>query len=254
MNQTPFIKNIRTKNVLPGIILFFGAGTTPVYALDYLYSPNVEYRELSLEYSGSHTFDAQPDKNAATDHALLIEAGITPRLAIEGAAGFSKGPDNNTKFSEWELETRYQFVESGEYWLDAGLLVAYGFAAQSQQPDSIEVKLLLQKDFGKYTSTANIGFSQELGTYSASGGADYVALLNTRYRYNEYFQPGLEIQSDFGQSSTFRHYNQQEHYIGPAAYGRLFGRMKYQVAYLLGASDAAAQSAARLKLEYEIHF
>jgi hypothetical protein len=254
MNQTPFIKNIRRKSLLPGIVLLFGAGTGSAYALDEIYSPNVEYRELSLEYAGSHTFDDQSDKNAAIDHALVVEAGIAPRWMIEASAGFSKEPDADTKFSDFELETRYQLVESGEYWLDAGFLVAYGFAAQSQQPDSIEVKLLLQKDFGKYTSTANIGFSQDLGTYSASGGADYVALVNTRYRYNEYFQPGLEIQSDFGQSSSFGHYNQQEHYIGPAAYGRLFGRMKYQIAYLFGASDAAAQSAARIKLEYEIHF
>jgi hypothetical protein len=254
MNQTRFIKNRLNKNLLPAVIVFFGAGLGPVYALDEIYSPNVEYRELSLEYSGSHTFDTQSDKNAAIDHALVVEAGIAPRWMIEGSAGFSKDPNADTKFSNWELETRYQFVESGKYWLDAGFLVAYGFAAQSQQPDSIEVKLLLQKDFGKYTSTANIGFSEDLGQYSLSGGPDYVALLNTRYRYNEYFQPGLEIQSDFGQSSTFGHYNQQEHYIGPAAYGRLFGRVQYQVAYLLGASDAAAQSAARLKLEYEIHF
>ncbi len=236
------------------MILLFGAGTGSAYALDEIYSPNVEYRELSLEYAGSHTFDDQSDKNNAQDNALVVEAGIAPRWMIEASAGYSKEPNADTKFSSWELETRYQFVESGKYWLDAGFLVAYGFAAQSQQPDSVEVKLLLQKDFGKYTSTANIGFSQDLGTYSASGGADYVALVNTRYRYNEYFQPGLEIQSDFGQSSTFGHYNQQEHYIGPAAYGRLFGRVKYQVAYLFGASDAAAQSAARLKLEYEIHF
>jgi len=242
------------KSIFATIIVFFATGSAPIYALDEIYSPNVEYRELSYEYNGSNTFDSQSDKNNGQEHELVVEAGVTPHLMVESSAGYSKDPGADLQLTDWEVEGRYQFFEPGQYWMDTGFLVAYDFATQSQQPDSIEVKLLLQKDFGYYTSTANIGFSEDLGQYAASGGPDYVLLMNTRYRYSEDFQPGIELQSDFGQRDTFGHYNQQEHYLGPMAYGRLFAHLNYQVGYLYGISDAAAHSAARLNLEYETHF
>ena len=223
------------------------------FALDEIYSPNVEYRELSLEYNGSRTFDRNSEKNNAQDHELAIEAGLTPRWTLSLSGGFSKEPDASLKMSEAEIENRFQFFEAGENWLDSGLLVAYGYSPLKQTSDHTEVKLLLQKDVGKITNTTNIGFTQSIGKYSA-GGPDYVFLWNTRYRYNDNFQPGIEIQSDLGQDGTINHFNQQEHYVGPAVYGKLLGSMKYQAAWLFGANNNSAQSSARLLLEYETHF
>src|SRR4051812_8586464 len=97
------------------------------FALDEIYSPNVEYRELSLEYNGSRTFDSHADKNNAQGHELVLEAGLTPRMVAEISAGFEKDPDASAKLDHVEIESRFQFVESGKYWLDAGMLVAYDF-------------------------------------------------------------------------------------------------------------------------------
>lgn len=238
--------------------VFFVVKNSPA---DEIYSPNAEYHELSLEYNASRAFDPDPGKNDAVESEVVLEAGITRRLEVEASAVRSKDPGGASHLEAREIEARFQFFEPGEKWLDAGLLAAYSFAAQSDSADSVEVKLLLEKDVGRFTSTANIGFTQDVGTHAEhTSGPDYVFLWNTRYRYSAGFEPGIEIQSDLGHARQLRKFNQQEHYIGPAIYGKLFGPLpsgqaiKYQFAYLFGVSDPAARGVARATVEYEMHF
>lgn len=224
------------------------------YALDEIYTPNVVYREIALEYNGNRTFDSQPEKNNIQEQQYILEVGITPRWMIETSAGYEKVPGEETKLNDIEVETRVQFFEPGEYWLDAGLLIAYGFAKQDQQPDSVEIKLLLQKDVGRFTTIVNIGFSEDIGTYSSAGGPDYALLWNTRYRQSEYFQPGIEFQIDFGQRHSLTRFNEQENYVGPTVYGRLFAHLRYQIGYYYGMTQTTAHNAARVLFEYETYF
>lgn len=86
------------------------------------------------------------------------------------------------------------------------------------------------------------------------GGPERNFLWSSRYRYSRFVEPGLEWQSKLGKTSEDKSYDEQEHYVGPALYGQLVPGVKYEAAYLFGASDASADSAARLHLEYEIAF
>ncbi len=230
---------------------FFAAG--PCWALDEIYSPNVEQGELAVEYSGSRTFDSHSDKNNAQEHEAAMEYGVNSRWEVEGSVGYQKEPQGDVQLDHYEAEGRLQFAEQGKNWADTGLLVAFDEAAHHADANNLEIKLLLQKDIGRFTNTANIGFDQAVGK-NASGGPDYVFLWSTRYRYSELAQPGFEIQSDLGAGQTLQHFGQQQQYVGPALYGRLFSNLHYETAYLFGVSDASAQSAARILLEYEMHF
>ena len=259
--SSPRIRTGTHRAFIAGTLLAMVAGMSQICRADEIYSPNVDYRELSVEYNGSRTLDRNRDKNGAQDNEFVIEAGVTPRLVLEASITSARDPGGPLQTQVREVEARYQFTEPGEAWLDAGLLVAYGFAAQKDDPDALEIKVLLQKDLSSFTSTANIGFSQNVDRHgSQSGGPDYVFLWNTRYRYSGAFQPGIEIQSDLGQAHQLSNFNQQTHYVGPAVWGKIFGPLpngqaiKYQVAYLFGASAAASRHFARATLEYETHF
>ncbi len=232
-----------------------GAQSASAFGLDEIYSPNVEYRELAFEVSHARSFDSDPAKDAAKVGELSFEIGLTPRFVFAVSGEYEGEAGEAMQFKATQIEGRYQFFESGEHWLDAGVLVAYSFAKQADAPDEFELKLLLQKDVGKFTHTANIGFTQNVGKFpQLTDEASYSFAWNTRYRYSQEFQPGFEIQSDLGPSSQLGYLKQQEHYAGPSVQGKLFGHLKYQAAFLFGLTDPAAQRAARLTVEYETHF
>jgi hypothetical protein len=82
-------------------------------------------------------------------------------------------------------------------------------------------------------------------------------LWSSRYRYDSAFEPGFEISSDFGELKNSGSFNDQQHYIGPAAYGKVplgggAGKFKYRVGYLFGVSDAASSGQAVAQMEYEM--
>lgn len=244
---------LRTSYLVLCTVLCTAAGSTSSWALDKIYAPYVEPGEVSLEYSGNRTFDKSPAKNNVQFDQFAVEYGAARHWETEFYANFDKASDTSLKMSGVEWENRFQLAEQGQYWVDPGLLVSYAHALHDEDPDALEIKLLLAKDVGRFTNITNIGFSQDLGPHAA-GGPDYSFLWSTRYRYSEQAQPGFEIQSDLGQGSALRHFGQQGHYAGPALYGRLFGNVKYEAAWLAGVSDAAATSAARALVEYEMHF
>ena len=248
-------RNLRTVAAASVLALFALVKPSSASAVDHVYEPIVTKGEASVEYIGNRTFDSHADKNNVQGQQVEFEYGVTDHWKAIVSGSFAKEPSESLKMEATEFESVFQFGEQGEHWVDSGLLAAYHIATQSHEPDSIEAKLLLQKDVGDFTHTANIGAEKTIGHYSeGTGGPSYSLIANSRYRLGEYLQPGIELQSDFGKGRTLGNYSKQEHYIGPSAYGRLFGKIRYQAALYAGISDAASQGAARFLLEYEMHF
>lgn len=227
--------------------------SSPAFAISRIISPNVHKGELELEYQAVSTFDDDSAKDDDQSHKLELEYGLTDRMKVELEGVFKKEPNADMEFNKIEAATQFQFFEQGEYWLDSGMKFAYSHALHDKDHDALEAKLLLEKTHGKLTHRLNLGLEHEVGG-GASTGFERSALWGSRYRYNKQFEPGLEWQAEFGKASDHHSFNEQEHYAGPALYGEIAPGVKYEAAYLFGVSDAAADGAARLFLEYEMHF
>lgn len=229
------------------------ASAQPALAVDKIYSPQVVQGEGELEYFGVRTFDSDPSKDNLQEHEVSIGYGVTDWWWPELYTLLQRTPEQSLRTAGVQLENRFQLAPAGKYWVDLGLLVAYTRATHSDDPDTLEVRILLEKLSGRILNRLNLGGEQELG-HNARGAPDRVILWSTRYLLDQRFAPGFEVQSDFGRANEARTFNEQEHYVGPAAYGEILPHLKYEAAYLFGVSSAASKGALRLLIEYEAFF
>ncbi|MDI7776533.1 hypothetical protein [Asticcacaulis sp. EMRT-3] len=242
-----------SKSAVALAILGIGAVLAfPALAIDKVYSPNVVKGEVELEYAGSQGFSRDPNKNNAQSHEFEFEYTPTDHIKLELEGSYQRAPGEALKLDAREIGGIYQPFETGEKWADVSLKLMYVKAAQRGDSDAIEAKLLVEKQVGHFLNRANIGFEQPIGAHG--GQADRVILWNTRYLLNEHFNPGFEVQSDFGTASEGKSFNTQQHYAGPGVYGTIVPGLKYEAVYYFGLSKPTARNAARVLLEYEKYF
>ncbi len=219
-----------------------------------VYSPQVTRGEAEIEYAGTRTFDSDKAKNDIQENQFSVGYAFTDYWKTEVyLATFQRGPGQPQDFTANEFENIFQFWPIGKYWVDAGLLASYHLAAKKNTADSVELKLLLQKDIGRFTFLANLGGEREVGSKSTPGN-DLSSAINMRYRWLPYLEPGIELQSGYGTWDDHKSFNEQEHYLGPVLYGKVIPGLKYELGYFAGISNTAATSAIRIKLEYEMYF
>jgi len=222
------------------------------WAIDKIDSPDVEKGELDFEYSGYHTIDTSPDKNNLQETEALVAYAPTDRWEIDAGGFFNREPDQSFQADGILLENFFQFFEKGSQWVDSGMMIALNDTTESGFPKSVETKLLLEKDVGKFINIANVGLEQEVGVH-ASGGPDRTFEWNTQYAFRDDFAAGIEVQSDFGQPNEGLIFSKEQQYIGPGIYGTVLDHFHYEAAYLAGVSNASADSAIRFLFQYQMH-
>jgi len=262
-----FAMNPRRRRVPPGITaavalvccLFVSSNfVREAHAGFKVYYPYVELGELEIEYRGSRTIDGDDSKDNEQKHLIGIGYGFNEWWFSEIYAEWEReaGAGEETAFEAFEWENRFQLTNPGEYWADFGLLVEYERTDSGSSPDKIELALLFAKEFGKFEAAYNLAFEREVG----GGAGDDVELAQAfqlKYRLDRTFEPGIEVFSEFGAIDDMPGFDEQEHYVGPIATGVFpLGdsamKLKYNVGYLFGVSDAAEDGVVKAIIELEI--
>ena len=240
-------------------LFIYAQSLQTAYADKQVYSPFVHKGEWELETKGLYDFDHLKDKNAGQEYKNAIGYGVTDHWATEFYGEFERlaqedgnGNPNfsSVKFTHLEWENRYQLTRHGQYWLDAGLYFAYEIPVRQKDPGQLEGKVLLEKSMNRFTHKANIIFKKEVGGGATEETTAGVA-WSSRFRLSEHLQPGAEYWIDFGELNKHLPYDQQNHQLGPAFYGRINRHIHYDIGYLFGISAAAPLGELKWVIEYE---
>jgi high-affinity iron transporter len=231
-----------------------GAGVDRAYAADDIKYPTVVQGEVELEHRGRVNFDSDPERNKEQTYELGIGYGVTDFWKVEVEGEFAKDPSEKRKFEATEFETIVRALPMGKYWLDLGLFAKYEIANERGSPDEVKFGPILQKPFGPVLVTLNPFFAHEVGSYS-EGSMEFEYGVQARYMWHEQFEPGIEVFGKPGEISGFGRVSDQEHKVGPVAYGRFgfgrYGALKYEAGVLFGVTHGAPAQTVKWLLEYE---
>lgn len=208
--------------------------------VDKVYSPYVLPLEREIEWRWmSRNSD---DRGNQLAQRLGFGHWLNESLTMEFYLLAERDIDDNFKLSGYELETRWMLTEQGQYAADWGLLIELE-KQQNQNNWEFSTGLLVEKEFGKYSATANLFIIYEWGDTIANEWESEIR-AKLRYRLKPAFQPMVELYIG-------------EDYIGlgPALQGlyRFNGQkqLKYEFGFISELSNSVKDHTLRFALEYE---
>lgn len=215
-------------------------------------SPIIEPHELEFE----NNFTLGRDKTLVHE----LEYGFNDWLKLGAEVELAADPGRALHYDATGLEGFLQLTPQGKYWADVGFFVEYEQTALSNDPRSLTVGPLLQKEaqlFGLDTlHTVNALFTKDMGAGSI-GPPRMLIAEQSRIRFDPHFEPGIEY---YGSLSLGAHGPEPQHRIGPMFAGRVgfrelrikaIGGIRYDAAYLRGLTGSSDPNTFRVRVELE---
>ncbi len=203
-------------------------------AVDKVYHPYVQPMEREVEWrmvaaDGDHL------------QRLGIGRSVNDRVFVEGYLLAAEEGDT-FRLEGYELETRIQLSEQGEYAVDWGMIVELEKAHQEDEWE-LATALLMEKQWGRWVGAANLWLEYEWGD-EVKDEFETAMAVQTRYRLSPAFEPAIEF---YGGENTRA--------LGPVAMGDVrFGagkKLHWESGVLFGLSKKTPDAILRLLAEYE---
>ena len=203
-------------------------------AIDKVYHPYVQAMEKEVEWrlvaaDGDHL------------QRLGIGRALTDRIFVEGYLIAAEEGDT-FRLQGYELETRLQLTEQGEYAIDWGLLLELEKAHEEDEYE-LATAFLMEKQWGRWVGAANLWLEYEWGD-AVKDEFETATALQARYRLSPEFEPAVEF---YGGENTRA--------LGPVAMGDIrFAagkKLHWETGVLLGLSKKTPDATLRVLAEYE---
>lgn len=241
---------------LLGALLIVGAFSQTVFAspADYVYTPAVSQgeREIDVKYGTASPVNG----NGAEALSLGVGYGATDSWFTEFYLKRERVGAQNASLAEWE--NKFQLTETGKYPLDVGLVTELEAPLSRHVPWELRLGPLFQKEFGRLQLNVNVLFVRSFGQMDETGvpfATNLAYQWQAKYRLQSSLEYGLQGMGELGKWDNWYGQAEQNHRIGPAVFGKLaLGNrqtIRYNAAWLFGASSVAPNHTFRSQIEYE---
>ena len=224
--------------------------------------PTVEEGEFEFEHNGLVTIDPRKSGlGGLQSYTASLGYGFTSFWKLEVEGEFAAGGGQPFTGEAVTFENTFQLTPQGKYFLDVGFFAEYSQTTGHHSPNEIVLGPIFQKELYNVLGvdslhTLNLFFGHEVGP-NASGATSFEYAWQSRLLLNPYLDPALEFYGTIENLGRAGHYATQQHSMGPALVGGLNlspGKLKYEVGYMFGLSDATPRGAVRWKVELEFRF
>ncbi|TGD75346.1 hypothetical protein E4634_03800 [Mangrovimicrobium sediminis] len=229
--------------MLAALLLAATAAHAGGSTIDRVYHPYVDPMERELEWRATHASeDPASGQRRAEQHVLGFGAALSDSVFAELYVSGERASDEALSLEGYATELLWQLTEQGEYAADFGALFELEKRHGENAWQAAGV-LLVEREFGRFSATANLGLIREWGERLRDRW-ETSAALQARYRYAPLFEPALEFYA--GENTRG---------LGPVILGRQrFGSrrsLSWELGVILGLDDDTADHTWRLALEFE---
>ena len=221
---------------------------------DYVYTPTVEYGEKEIDFK----YGSARQKDGTLLEAASVGYGYSATETWFTEFYLKQERTGNVVANIAEWENKFQLTETGRYPVDLGLITELEAPLSSVAPWEFKFGPLFQTEYGKLQLNGNLLFERAFGKTDESSTpytTNFSYQWQAKYRWKQEFEYGLQGLGEVGKWDHWDNQSNQIHRIGPAAFGKLaLGNrkaIKYNAAWLFGASNAAPNHTFRMQAEYE---
>jgi len=210
--------------------------------IDKIYHPYVQPLEQEIEWRATHQ-DHQPGTADNTQlHRFAYGRSLNDRWFLEVYLIGEKSADDSFALEAYEVEAKWQLTEQGEFWADWGAL----FEIEKEHHEDVweaATGLLIEKEWGKWSTTANLVAAYEWGS-DIENELESSLGLQARYRYSRAIEPAVEL---YKGQDTFA--------LGPALLGQITlgirRQIKWEAAAIFGLDNDSPNRTLRFLIEFE---
>ncbi len=219
----------------------------------YVLMPNVTQGEHEFDFRFGSASRGDAVK-AADVMALGWGYGVTGNWFTELSVQSAREAGRAMRFDSVEWENVLQMSEPGQWPVDVGVVAEVEKTRDPSEGWIVRFGPLLQRDFGRIQSNLNVLARHPFGS-AVQGATRFEYQFQTKYRYREALEWGVQGFGDLGASKSPSGVSRQRHQVGPALFGALgLGRSRsliYNVGYLIGTTDASHDRTLRAQIEFE---